>query len=125
MIEKGIKVLIVDDFSTMRKIIRGILKKLGFSYIEEADDGSNALPKLRQGGFGLVVCAWNMPNMNGLELLKAIRSDENLKGLLFLMITTETKKENIVAAIKAGENSYIVKPFTEEVLQKKLEEIFK
>ncbi len=125
MIDLNMKVLIVDDFATMRKIIRGIMKKLGFANIEEADDGSTALPKLKSDSFDFVVSDWNMPTMNGLELLTAIRSDDDLKELPFLMVTAEAKKENIVAAIKEGASNYIVKPFTEEILQKKLEEIFK
>lgn len=125
MIDMNMKVLIVDDFATMRKIIRGIMKKLGFANIEEADDGSTALPKLKSDNFDFVISDWNMPTMNGLEFLKAIRSDDDLKGLPFLMVTAEAKKENIVEAVKSGANNYIVKPFTEEILQKKLEDIFK
>ncbi len=125
MIDKDMRVLIVDDFSTMRKIIKGIMRKLGFTNIEEAEDGTTALPKLRSDKFDFVISDWNMPNMNGLEFLKAIRSDEDLKGLPFLMVTAEAKKENILDAIKSGANNYIVKPFTEEILQQKLDDIFK
>ncbi len=125
MINKDMKVLVVDDFSTMRKIIKGIMRKLGFTNLEEAEDGTTALPKLRSDKFDFVISDWNMPNMNGLEFLKAIRSDEDLKGLPFLMVTAEAKKENILDAIKAGANNYIVKPFTEEILQQKLDDIFK
>jgi len=126
MVNKGINVLIVDDSSTMRKILRGFMRKLGFKNISEAEDGSAALKLLKkEDSFGLVISAWRMPNMNGMELLKTIRSDENLKGISFLLVTAEARKENIIETIKAGANNYIVKPFTEEVLQKKLEEIFK
>jgi two-component system chemotaxis response regulator CheY len=125
MIDTNMRILIVDDFSTMRKIIRGIMKKLGFTNLEEADDGSTALPKLKSDNFDFVISDWNMPTMSGLELLKAVRSDDDLKELPFLMVTAEAKKENIVQAVKAGASNYIVKPFTQEVLQKKLEEIFK
>lgn len=125
MINKDMRVLVVDDFSTMRKIIKGIMRKLGFTNLEEAEDGTTALPKLKSDKYDFVISDWNMPNMNGLEFLKAIRSDEDLKELPFLMVTAEAKKENILDAIKSGANNYIVKPFTEEVLQQKLEEIFK
>ncbi len=125
MINKDMRVLVVDDFSTMRKIIKGIMRKLGFTNLEEAEDGTTALPKLKADKYDFVISDWNMPNMNGLEFLKAIRSDEDLKELPFLMVTAEAKKENILDAIKSGANNYIVKPFTEEVLQQKLEEIFK
>ncbi len=125
MIDKDMRVLVVDDFSTMRKIIKGIMRKLGFTNLEEAEDGTTALPKLKKEKCDFVISDWNMPNMNGLEFLKAIRSDEDLKGLPFLMVTAEAKKENILDAIKSGANNYIVKPFTEEVLQQKLDDIFK
>ncbi|MBW2308206.1 MAG: chemotaxis response regulator CheY [Deltaproteobacteria bacterium] len=119
------KILVVDDFSTMRKIVKGILKKLDFTNIEEADDGAAALQKLNADKFDLIVSDWNMPNMSGLELLKAIRSSQELKEIPFLMVTAEAKKDNIIEAVKAGASNYIVKPFTEEVIQKKLEEMFK
>jgi len=125
MLNTDMKILVVDDFSTMRKIVKGILKKLDFTNIEEADDGAAALQKLNADKFDLIVSDWNMPNMSGLELLKAIRSSQELKEIPFLMVTAEAKKDNIIEAVKAGASNYIVKPFTEEVIQKKLEEMFK
>ncbi|MBW2147224.1 MAG: response regulator [Deltaproteobacteria bacterium] len=125
MLNTNMKILVVDDFSTMRKIVKGILKKLDFTNIEEADDGAAALQKLNADKFDLIVSDWNMPNMSGLELLKAIRSSQELKEIPFLMVTAEAKKDNIIEAVKAGASNYIVKPFTEEVIQKKLEEMFK
>jgi two-component system chemotaxis response regulator CheY len=121
---KDIRILVVDDFSTMRRIIRGILKRLGYQKIEEAEEGQSALKKLKEGSFHLVICDWNMPVMTGLDLLKAIRADEQLKAIPFLMVTAEAKRENILEAIQSGVTNYIVKPFTEEVLSKKLDEIF-
>ncbi len=123
--DKNIRILIVDDFSTMRRIVRGILKRLGYTNIDEADDGQGGLKKLKEGAFQLVICDWNMPVMTGLDLLKAIRDDAQLKSIPFLMVTAEAKKENIVMAIQAGVSNYIVKPFTEETLSKKIEDIFK
>ena len=105
------KILVVDDFATMRKIVRNILKQLGFNNIEEADDGNSALTQLKSQSFDFVVTDWNIPNMSGLELVKAIRADENLKHIPLLMVTAEALKENIVAAVKAGVNDYVVKPF--------------
>jgi two-component system chemotaxis response regulator CheY len=119
------RILVVDDFSTMRRIVRGILKKLGYRNIDEAEDGQSALKMLKQASYQLIICDWNMPVMTGLDLLKAVRADEELKTIPFLMVTAEAKKENILTAIQAGVSNYIVKPFTEEVLSKKLEEIFK
>ncbi len=118
------KILVVDDFSTMRRIIKNLLKDLGFSNIQEADDGSTALPMLQQGDFDFVVTDWNMPGMQGIDLLRAIRSDESLKHLPVLMVTAEAKKEQIVAAAQAGVNGYVVKPFTAATLKEKLEKIF-
>ncbi|MBI3815522.1 MAG: chemotaxis response regulator CheY [Nitrospinae bacterium] len=118
------KVLVVDDFATMRKIVRNILGQLGIKNVDEADDGSTALPKLKQNKYDIVVCDWNMPKMTGLDLLKAIRADENLKTLPFLMVTAEALKDNIVAAAQAGVNDYIVKPFTAATLEEKLKKIF-
>ncbi len=124
MLDLKMKVLVVDDFSTMRRIVKNILKQIGYSDIEEAEDGNSALVRLRQGGFGLVVSDWNMPNMTGLDLLKAIRADNSLNGMPVLMVTAEAKKENVLDAIKAGVNNYVVKPFTADVLKEKIEKIF-
>ncbi|GAB5046998.1 chemotaxis response regulator CheY [Thermodesulfovibrio sp. TK110] len=118
-----IKVLVVDDFPTMRRIVKNLLKQLGFENIEEAENGEDALRKLRSGDYGLVVSDWNMPVMEGLELLKHIRSDPQLKDIPFLMVTAEAEKEKVIEAIKAGVDNYIVKPFTGEVLKEKLEKI--
>ncbi len=118
------KFLVVDDFSTMRRIVRNLLKELGINNVDEAEDGNIALQKLKGGGFDFVISDWNMPNMNGLELLKAIRADESLKHLPVLMITAEAKKENIIEAATAGASGYIVKPFTAITLSEKLNKIF-
>jgi two-component system chemotaxis response regulator CheY len=118
------KILVVDDFSTMRRIIKNLLKDLGFTNIQEADDGSTALPMLQQGDFDFVVTDWNMPGMQGIDLLRAIRSDENLKHTPVLMVTAEAKKEQIVAAAQAGVNGYVIKPFTAATLKEKLAKIF-
>lgn len=122
--DKNMKILVVDDFSTMRRIIKNLLKDLGFSSIQEADDGNTALPMLQQGDFDFVVTDWNMPGMQGIDLLRAIRSDDSLKHLPVLMVTAEAKKEQIVAAAQAGVNGYVVKPFTAATLKEKLEKIF-
>ena len=118
------RILVVDDFASMRKIIKGLLKQIGFQNIEEADDGSTALEKLKIGEFDLVICDWNMPKVPGIEVLKAVRNDPRLKDLPFLMVTAKAKKDNVMEAVKAGVNQYIVKPFTAETLQKKIEKIF-
>lgn len=118
------KILVVDDFSTMRRIIKNLLKDLGFTSVQEADDGNTALPMLQQGDFDFVVTDWNMPGMQGIDLLRAIRSDDNLKHLPVLMVTAEAKKEQIVAAAQAGVNGYVVKPFTAATLKEKLDKIF-
>jgi len=123
-IDKNMKILVVDDFATMRRIIKNILKQIGFSNIDEADDGEPALVKLRTGGFDLVISDWNMPKMDGLTLLKSVRSDDQLKDLPFLMVTAEAQKENVIEAVKAKVSDYIVKPFTAEVLGEKLDRIF-
>ena len=122
--DKSMKILVVDDFSTMRRIIKILLKDLGFSNIQEADDGSTALPMLQQGDFDFVVTDWNMPGMQGIDLLRAIRADDKLKHLPVLMVTAEAKKEQIVAAAQAGVNGYVVKPFTAATLKEKLDKIF-
>jgi two-component system chemotaxis response regulator CheY len=120
----SLKFLVVDDFSTMRRIVRNLLKELGFTNVDEAEDGAVALAKLREGGFEFVVSDWNMPNMDGLTLLQNVRADPKLKALPFLMVTAEAKKENIIAAAQAGASGYVVKPFTAATLQEKLEKIF-
>jgi two-component system, chemotaxis family, chemotaxis protein CheY len=124
MPDKNMKFLVVDDFSTMRRIVRNLLKDLEFTNVEEAEDGVIALQKLKEGGFDFVVSDWNMPNMDGLTLLQNIRADAALKHLPVLMVTAEAKKENIVAAAQAGANGYVVKPFTAATLSEKLEKIF-
>jgi len=118
------KILIVDDFPTMRRIIKNLLKDLGFENVDEAEDGAMGLEKLRNGNFEFVVSDWNMPNMDGLEMLKSIRADPNLSKLPVLMVTAEAKKENIIAAAQAGANGYVVKPFTAATLEEKLNKIF-
>lgn len=121
---KNIKILIVDDFSTMRRIIKNLLRDLGFTNTSEADDGLTALPMLQSGNFELLVTDWNMPGMQGIDLLKAVRADPKLATLPVLMVTAEQKKEQIIEAAKAGVNGYIVKPFTAATLKEKLEKIF-
>jgi two-component system chemotaxis response regulator CheY len=124
MFNFGIKVLVVDDFPTMRRIVKNLLKQLGFENIDEAEDGVQALNKLKSGNYGLVVSDWNMPNMQGIDLLRNIRQGaEPLKDIPFLMVTAEAEKEKVIEAIKAGVDNYIVKPFTAEVLKEKLEKI--
>ncbi len=118
------KILVVDDFSTMRRIIKNLLRDLGFNNTQEADDGSTALPMLQKGDFDFVVTDWNMPGMQGIDLLKEIRSDSSLKHLPVLMVTAEAKREQIIAAAQAGVNGYVVKPFTAATLKEKLDKIF-
>ncbi len=118
------KILVVDDFSTMRRIIKNLLRDLGFNNTQEADDGSTALPMLQKGDFDFVVTDWNMPGMQGIDLLKAIRADDNLKHLPVLMVTAEAKREQIITAAQAGVNGYVVKPFTAATLKEKLDKIF-
>ncbi len=118
------KILIVDDFSTMRRIIKNLLRDLGFNNTQEADDGTTALPMLQKGDFDFVVTDWNMPGMQGIDLLKAIRVDEKLKSIPVLMVTAEAKREQIIAAAQAGVNGYVVKPFTAATLKEKLDKIF-
>lgn len=120
-----IRILVVDDMSTMRRIIKTILNQLGYSNIDEAENGKQALAKLKKERFDFVITDWNMPEMDGLELVKAIRADEELKTLPVLMVTAEAKKENVMEALKAGVNNYIVKPFTPEILKEKMEKIFR
>ncbi|WP_425567994.1 chemotaxis response regulator CheY [Oceanisphaera sediminis] len=118
------KILIVDDFSTMRRIIKNLLRDLGFNNTHEADDGTTALPMLKGGGFDFVVTDWNMPGMQGIDLLRAIRADDKLKHLPVLMVTAEAKREQIITAAQAGVNGYVVKPFTAGTLKEKLEKVF-
>jgi two-component system chemotaxis response regulator CheY len=124
MPDPKMKFLVVDDFSTMRRIVRNLLKELGYTNVDEAEDGQVALQKLQAGGFDFVVTDWNMPNMDGLQLLQAVRASDALKHLPVLMITAEAKKENIIAAAQAGASGYIVKPFTGATLSEKLQKIF-
>jgi two-component system chemotaxis response regulator CheY len=124
MANPNTKFLVVDDFSTMRRIVRNLLKELGYSNVDEAEDGVAALAKLKGGGFEFVVSDWNMPNMDGLTMLQNIRADAELKHLPVLMVTAEAKKENIIAAAQAGANGYVVKPFTAATLDEKLSKIF-
>ncbi|RMH05903.1 MAG: chemotaxis protein CheY [Nitrospirae bacterium] len=123
-LDLSIKVLVVDDMSTMRRIVKNVLRQIGYTNIEEAENGQEALKKLKAGGYGLVVSDWNMPVMTGIELLRAIRADAELKHLPVLMVTAEAQKENIIEAIQAGVSNYVVKPFTAEGLQEKLAKIF-
>ncbi len=121
---KEMSILVVDDMATMRRIIKNLLSQLGFKNTAEAEDGAVGLQKLKKGDFDFVITDWNMPNMTGLQLIEAIRAEPSLKHLPILMITAEAKKENVIAAIKAGANNYIVKPFPAEVLQEKITKIF-
>lgn len=118
------KILIVDDFSTMRRIVKNLLRDLGFNNTQEADDGLTALPLLKKGNFDFLVTDWNMPGMTGIDLLKEVRADESLKTLPVLMVTAEAKREQIIEAAQAGVNGYVVKPFTAAVLKEKIEKIF-
>ncbi len=122
--EKNIKILIVDDFSTMRRIIKNLLRDLGFNNTFEADDGNTALPMLKNGDYDFVVTDWNMPGMQGIDLLKEIRKDESLCHIPVLMVTAEAKREQIIEAAQSGVNGYIIKPFTAATLKEKLEKIF-
>lgn len=122
--KKDLKILVVDDFSTMRRIIKNLLKDLGFTNVEEADDGKTALPILKQGRIDFLVTDWNMPGMTGIDLIKAVRADPALAHIPVLMVTAEAKREQIIAAAQAGVNGYVVKPFTAAVLKEKLDKIF-
>ncbi len=121
---KEMKILVVDDFSTMRRIIKNLLRDLGFNNTTEADDGLTALPMLQKGDFDFLITDWNMPGMQGIDLLKAVRADEKLATLPVMMVTAEQKREQIVEAAQAGVNGYIVKPFTAQTLKEKIEKIF-
>ena len=122
--DKNMKILVVDDFSTMRRIVKNLLRDLGFTNTHEADDGSTAWPMLQSGDFDFVVTDWNMPGMTGIELLQKIRTDDRLKTVPVLMVTAEAKRDQIVAAAQAGVNGYVVKPFTAAALKEKIEKIF-
>ena len=119
----NVKILIVDDFATMRKILKNLLFQMGFKNVIEADDGTTALEVLAKEKVDLIISDWNMPKMTGIELLKAVRNDENLKSVKFIMVTAESQKENVMEAIKLGVNQYVVKPFTPEVLREKLSKV--
>lgn len=121
---KDMKILIVDDFSTMRRIVKNLLRDLGFTNTQEADDGLTALPMLQNGNFDFLVTDWNMPGMQGIDLLKAVRADAKLSHLPVLMVTAESKRDQIVEAAQAGVNGYIVKPFTAITLKEKIDKIF-
>jgi len=119
----NLKFLVVDDFSTMRRIVKNLLQELGYNDITEADDGNTALPLLKGGSFDILITDWNMPGMPGLELLKAVRADERLAKLPVLMLTAEAKREQIVEAAQAGVSGYVIKPFTAVTLKEKLDKI--
>ncbi len=122
--DKNMKILIVDDFSTMRRIIKNLLRDLGFNNTQEADDGNTAYPMLESGDFDFLVTDWNMPGMTGIDLLKKVRTTEKLASMPVLLVTAEQKREQIVEAAEAGVNGYIVKPFTAETLKEKIAKIF-
>jgi two-component system chemotaxis response regulator CheY len=124
VVDKSIKILVVDDFPTMRRIVRNLLKELEFVNVDEAEDGAAGLEKVKAGNYGFVVSDWNMPNMDGLAMLQAIRADPQFARLPVLMVTAEAKKENIIAAAQAGANGYVVKPFTAVTLEEKINKIF-
>jgi len=124
VLDYSMKILVVDDFVTMRRIVKNLLRQLGFERIVEAEDGEQALARLKGGGFGLVVSDWNMPNMDGLALLRAVRADPALRDTPFLMVTAEAEKAKVIEAIRAGVSNYVVKPFTAETLREKIERIF-
>jgi two-component system chemotaxis response regulator CheY len=122
-VSKDMKFLVVDDFSTMRRIVKNLLHDLGYPNVTEADDGKTALPMLQAGGFDFLISDWNMPGMSGLDLIKAVRSDAKLSKLPVLMLTAEAKREQIIEAAQAGVNGYVIKPFTAETLKEKLDKI--
>lgn len=123
--DSNMKILVVDDMVTMRRIVKNILKQLGFANVEEAENGQEALQKLRADTYGFVVSDWNMPVMTGIDMLRAIRSDEKLKATPVLMVTAEAQQSNLIEAVQAGVSNYIVKPFTAETMQEKIGKIFK
>jgi len=118
------KILVIDDFATMRRIIKNVLKQIGFTNISEAENGNSALKAMKSEKFDLVMCDWNMPEMPGIELLNKVRADEELKNTPFVMVTAETQKENILEAVKAGVSNYVVKPFTVDTVEQKLRKVF-
>lgn len=120
----SMKILIVDDFATMRRIMKNILKQIGFSNIIEADDGTTAMEELKKTSVDLIISDWNMPKMTGLDLLKSVRGTDGLKDVPFLMVTAEAQKQNVIDAVQAGVTNYVVKPFTAEAISEKLEKIF-
>jgi len=122
--DTNIRILVVDDFSTMRRIVRNLLRELGFQHVDEAEDGAAALAALQKCAFDLVITDWNMPRMMGIDLLKAMRAGPQLAALPVMMVTAEAKKEQIVLAARAGISGYIVKPFTAQTLREKLERVF-
>ena len=124
MADTKMRILVVDDFATMRKIVRNLLKQLGYTNVDEADDGSTAIEKLKTDTFDFVITDWNMPKVTGLELIKSIRADEKTKKTPILMVTAEADKENVIQAAQAGVNDYVVKPFSAEVLKGKIDKIF-
>lgn len=123
--DPSMKILIVDDMVTMRRIVKNVLKQLGFSNIDEAENGQDGLQKLKSSKYDFVVSDWNMPVMTGIDMLRAIRADEHLKAIPVLMVTAEAQQKNLVEAVQAGVSNYIVKPFTAETMQEKLAKIFK
>ena len=123
--DPSMKVLVVDDMVTMRRIVKNILKQLGFGNVDEAENGQEALQKLKTDTFGFVVSDWNMPVMTGIDMLRAIRADEKLKAIPVLMVTAEAQQSNLIEAVQAGVSNYIVKPFTAETMQEKIAKIFK
>ena len=123
--DPNMKILVVDDMSTMRRIVKNILKQLGFNNLEEAENGQEALTKLKADTYGFVVSDWNMPVMMGIDMLRAIRADEKLKKIPVLMVTAEAQKENLMEAVQAGVSNYVVRPFTAETMQDKINKIFK
>jgi len=122
-VSKDMKFLVVDDYSTMRRIIKNLLHDLGYANVTEADDGATALPMLKKGGYDFLITDWNMPGMAGLDLLKAVRADAALKAMPVLMLTAEAKREQIVEAAQAGVNGYVIKPFTAATLKEKIDKI--
>ena len=125
MADKELKFLVVDDFSTMRRIVRNLLKELGFNNVEEAEDGVDAMNKLQAGGFGFVISDWNMPNCSGLALLKKVRADARYAKLPFLLLTAESEAAQVKEALVSGATNYILKPFAADVLKAKLEQAYK
>jgi two-component system chemotaxis response regulator CheY len=123
--DSNMKILVVDDFATMRRILRNVLKQIGFTKVVEADDGTTALDVLRKDKIDLILADWNMPKMTGLDLLKTVRADGSLKDIPFLMVTAEAQKDSVLQAVQAGVSNYIVKPFTADAIKEKLKQMFK